>query len=298
MPCEFPGDPTLLPGRTYRDGDQNAHPNEHGHQTANANQYSNETTHADEHGHGEASPHQHTPRRSPRRPPIRRPLSLLPTKTSTLFPAANQYQPLLLGPTANGHRYPAAGAQRHSYQAAPTHGDGSGSHSHTAAGTAGLIQDTELNPSADAFVTKSKKWQNFGGDATLEVSSSPMTRSCLRFNLPDGKNRHPESENPPLSSRTAQGTASALYTVRTNRWTEYKIVFQNAPAIRRMIATGNGAAGTWITIDLTGRLPDDGRFTWRWSPKTARPSALVARIGELAPVLAIVTGQGNATDDD
>ncbi len=61
----------------------------------------------------------------------------LPTKTSTPLPHADRHQPGS-GPIAHGDRYPAAGAQRHSYQAAPTHGNGSGSHRHTAAGTAVL----------------------------------------------------------------------------------------------------------------------------------------------------------------
>ncbi len=148
-------------------------------------------------------------------------------------------------------------------------------------------------------MTKSKKWQNFGGDATLQVSSSPMTRSYLRFNLPDGEETGIQKATLSLFVENGSGDGFSVYTVRTNRWTENKIVFQNAPVIRRMIATGNGAAGTWITIDLTGKLPDDGSFTLALVAKDGSSFSFGSReSGEHAPVLAIVTGQGSSTADD
>ena len=147
-------------------------------------------------------------------------------------------------------------------------------------------------------MTKSKKWQNFGGDATLQVSSSPMTRSYLRFNLPDLEDTSVQKATLSLFVENGSGDGFSVYTVRTSRWTENKIVFQNAPVIRRMIASGNGAAGAWVTIDLTSSLPDEGSITLALVAKDGAAFSFGSReSGEHAPVLAIVTGQDSSDDD-
>jgi len=159
-------------------------------------------------------------------------------------------------------------------------------------------QETKLSPSADAWVSQDNPQRNYGGEAVLRAENSPLTRSYLRFSLPELEDQDIQKATLSLYVESSSGSGFSLYIVKGRRWSENQMTFRNSPDLRKMIASGSGAAGTWITLDLTGKIPDDGSITLALAANEGAAYSFGSReSGSHAPVLTLTAGQ-EAPDDD
>jgi len=160
-------------------------------------------------------------------------------------------------------------------------------------------QETKLSTSADTWVSKDNPQKNYGGEPVLRAENSPLTRSYLRFSLPDLEDQDIQKATLSLYVESSSGSGFNLYIVKGRRWSENQMTFRNSPDLRKMIASGSGAAGTWITLDLTGKIPDDGSITLALAANEGAAYSFGSReSGSHAPVLTITAGQEAPDDDD
>jgi pentaxin family protein len=125
---------------------------------------------------------------------------------------------------------------------------------------------------ADAYVSSSKPYTNYGSTNRLKVSTSPTMSAFLRFEV--------QGLSAPVSRATLRlynNSGSGGYGVRVvsaNNWSEQAITYSNAPQISTpdVASSGTVSSGSWTSLDVTSAVTGNGTFSF----------ALVAKSGSVA----------------
>src|SRR6266566_1432667 len=152
--------------------------------------------------------------------------------------------------------------------------------------------------SADAYVSSNEPSANFGAESDLRVDSAPnensearIVRSYVRFDIPGSWE--------PIARATLRMYATngdhSGFTVSavSDSWEEQTITWSNAPAqsTSQTIASGEFAAGDWVSVDVTPLVSGSGSVSFFLTSSTPAPMAFASRDqGEaVAPRLSIET---------
>jgi hypothetical protein len=139
--------------------------------------------------------------------------------------------------------------------------------SHTWTVSGGGVLDLRLSPEADATVKSASPKTNFGKATTLQVDTSPLMASFLRFDVP------PAGAVKKATLRLFVGNATDngphLYTTQAG-WSETAINWSNRPPRTSGIVGNVGAAGagTWVEYDVTSLVSGGGPNSFELSGDT------------------------------
>jgi parallel beta-helix repeat protein len=131
-----------------------------------------------------------------------------------------------------------------------------------------------LPVAADAYVSSAKPTKNYGRASSLWVDGSPLMRTYLRFDLPDG-NAIARARLQVYATRSAE-----RFEVRraTGSWTESGLTARNAPPPEAAaVPSGAVVEGSWVTVDVTSLLPATGPFTLVLTPVSSTSQAVRSR---------------------
>ncbi len=137
---------------------------------------------------------------------------------------------------------------------------------------------------ADSYVSGSKPTSNYGNATSLRVDAAPVMRSYIQFNVQGIKGTV-------TSVRLflyADANAKAGTTVSStgSDWREMGINYNNAPAAVSKLATLDALSeGTWVEIDLTGYVTENGVYSLMLD--TSEAASFSSREGANAPRLEI-----------
>jgi Calx-beta domain/Glycosyl hydrolase family 99 len=135
----------------------------------------------------------------------------------------------------------------------------------SAATVAADLVTRTFTPVADAYVRRDRPGANFGASSALQVDSSPIRRSYLRFDLsaiPSGSTVVGASLRLSVSRDCSEPAPGwQLRTLATNAWQEQTITYANAPNnySRPLASSGGWSTCGWTQASLpTGSLPTRG----------------------------------------
>jgi hypothetical protein len=139
--------------------------------------------------------------------------------------------------------------------------------SHTWTVSGGGVLDLKLSAEADATVKSGSPKTNFGKATTLEVDTSPLMTSFLRFNVP--ATGAVKKATLRLFVGNATDNGPHLYTTQAG-WSETAITWSNRPARTSGIVGDIGAAGagTWVEYDVTSLVRGAGSHSFELSGDT------------------------------
>jgi uncharacterized protein YcfL len=113
---------------------------------------------------------------------------------------------------------------------------------------------------ADAFVAGDTPGTNYGGSAFLKADTSPTFQSYLRFHVGDVSGTITKARLR-LYTTSSSATGYQIKQVNSQTWEEGKVTFSTAPAPGAAIgSSGNFAANTWTTVDVTSLINGNGVF--------------------------------------
>ena len=141
--------------------------------------------------------------------------------------------------------------------------DGSANHSALSTTRSATTQSTAtytFAPVGDAFVAGDTSTTNYGASAFLKADTSPTFQSYLRFHVGDVSGTVTRAT---LRLYTTSSSAAGyqLNRVSGQGWEEGKITFANAPAAGTTIgSSGNFAANSWTTVDVTSLVSGNGVY--------------------------------------
>ena len=156
-----------------------------------------------------------------------------------------------------------------------------------------------FSPLADAYVTSSAPYSNFGTSTSLLVRGSPVRRSYLRFSV-TGLGLPPSRAVLRFTPSRSSSTRAWVRRVSSTTWTESTISYANAPAYT--VASGDPAstplvAGRPTEIDVTRFVAGNGQLNLALTGESYDELALYSREAgtTLAPKLLVET-PGTAPD--
>lgn len=146
-----------------------------------------------------------------------------------------------------------------------------------------------LAPVADTFVNSKNPGRNFGSNIMLEVESSPLVNSYLRFNV-QGVNTGVAKAVLKIYADSALSSGFVVNAVSANNWGETTMSYNDAPAIGSPIASsGPVASNTWITVDVTSYITGNGTFSIALTGSSSSILVLASRESTQPPALVITT---------
>lgn len=157
-----------------------------------------------------------------------------------------------------------------------------GSQALSAPGKAAAPQAT-FGATADAYVSSAARRQNFGRARSLRVSSRPVMRSYLRFQI-----RGLAAPVMRATLRVHSKTAGRGFQVRTTGggWAERRLTFRNAPRPGRVVGSTGRLRRNWVTADVTRAVSGNGTFNLVLA---GRGATLTSREGGRRPQLIVET---------
>jgi hypothetical protein len=143
-------------------------------------------------------------------------------------------------------------------------------------------------PVADSYVSASCPGTNYGAATTLQVNSSPIVRSYLRFTV-QGLNGTVTRAILRIFIDSASSSGVITSSVGNNMWAESAINYNNAPPIGSSLdSSGSFSAGEWISIDITAYITGNGIYNLALSTADSTVVSLASReSGANAPQLII-----------
>jgi hypothetical protein len=159
--------------------------------------------------------------------------------------------------------------------------------------TGGAVPPTgtaTVTPTADAYVNSSSPSTNYGSSSQLRVDGSPVVKSYLRFAVQGLSGPVVKATLRVYANSSLSGGYSA-YRVADNAWSERTINAGNAPPLSSLIGTsGQVAAGTWTSVDVTSYVTGNGTFSLALASTNATALSLASRESANAPRLVVETG--------
>jgi hypothetical protein len=150
-------------------------------------------------------------------------------------------------------------------------------------------------PAADAYVDSANPANNYGTGTTIRVDASPVVNTYIRFNVSgvSGTVTH-ASLSLYANSNGTQGIR--VYSVTDNTWGEMSLTYNNAPPLGNLLAsTGPFAAGTRVTLDLSGYITGNGTYSFAVTDLSSTAISLASReSGANAPQLILSLGSGSS----
>ena len=132
---------------------------------------------------------------------------------------------------------------------------------------------------ADAYVSSSKPYTNYGSAPRLKVDLYPTLRTYLRF---DVQGLNAAVTRATLRLYNYRGGAYAVRSVGVNSWSESGITYANAPqfATTSLASSGSVSSGSWTALDVTQAVTGNGSFSF----------AVVSSLGGSATILSRENG--------
>jgi hypothetical protein len=142
---------------------------------------------------------------------------------------------------------------------------------------------------ADAAVDASAPTTTFGSSARLRTGGSPVVRSYLRFHISGltGTVMHARLRlyaNSPIPSPGFE-----VHGVGDSSWSESSIAWANAPApdAATTATSGPAAAGSWVEVDVTPLVTQDGDVSLALASAGAAALSLASRESGRPPQLVV-----------
>jgi len=119
-----------------------------------------------------------------------------------------------------------------------------------------------FRPVADAFVTSQEPYGNYGSSTKLTVSTAPVQRTYLRFNV-EGLTAPVTRATLRLYTNNSAGGQDGVFFVPDSGWSERGIIYSNAPALSQGPVGFVEAmeSGRWTMVDLTSLITGNGTFS-------------------------------------
>ena len=157
-----------------------------------------------------------------------------------------------------------------------------GSQALSAPGKSAAPQAT-FGATADAYVSSAARRSNFGRARALRVSSRPVMRTYLRFQV--------KGLTAPVARATLRvhsKTRGRGFQVRATggSWAERRLTFRNDPRPGRVVGSIGRLRRNWITVDVTRGVSGNGTFNF---VLTGRGATLTSREGGRRPQLIVET---------
>jgi chitodextrinase len=164
------------------------------------------------------------------------------------------------------------------------------------AGGAAVTTTYSFPAVADAYVNSADQDANYGDESVLRIdsansnSNSRIVNGYLRF--------HVEGLSDPVVSavvrlHAANGDKDGFEVHTTGSWEEGSITWANAPAPSEDVVASSGGvdAGTWVTLDVTPLVRDNGDVSLALTTSSMSPITLDSREAgaSLAPELVVTT---------
>ena len=152
-----------------------------------------------------------------------------------------------------------------------------------------------FTPVADAYVESSSATTNYGVGSTMRIDGSPEVRSYLRFDVHGLTAGTVSKATLSIYANSASTIGFSARQVADTSWQESQLNFNNAPELGAQISLSAGyAAGTWVNLDVTSYINDNGTYSLALTTATATASSLAAReSGANAPKLLVETTQAS-----
>lgn len=141
--------------------------------------------------------------------------------------------------------------------------DSSGNHSGLSTSKSSTTESTArytFEPVADAYVAGDFATTNYGTSALLKADTTPALQSYLRFNVGDINGMVTKAT---LRLYTTSSSASGYQIRRVDNrgWEEGSVNYAGAPPASSVVgSSGNFAAGTWTSIDVTSLVTGNGVY--------------------------------------
>lgn len=140
-----------------------------------------------------------------------------------------------------------------------------------------------LFPVADAFVTAGMPGRNFGKRTVLRADGSPVTRSYLKFRVPEAPSRAILK----VWSRANHKAGFRVSSTRTT-WTEQNITYDNAPPVRSIRASSGALApGQWVNLDVSDAVTTAGDVSFALETDSSRAVVVASRESTKSPRLVV-----------
>ena len=107
-----------------------------------------------------------------------------------------------------------------------------------------------IRPKADAYVAVKTSTSNYGKRSTLRVDSNPNRLVYLRFYVPRVDSTSTAKLSLYVRRTTTTSRVFRVSSVAGRKWSEKKISYRNAPALRGKVVSFVARSG-WITIDVS-----------------------------------------------
>ncbi len=144
--------------------------------------------------------------------------------------------------------------------------------------------------SEDAYVNQQFPDQNYGNSSMLEVDSSPIKLTYLRFHVSGLSGYTVASARLNLFAKSTLSAGFSVDQEVDHNWTEMGITYNNAPAPGELLNSTSGVMGeTWIPVDVTPDISTDGTYDFVLSALSETKLDLASReTGSNAPQLVLV----------
>jgi len=146
-----------------------------------------------------------------------------------------------------------------------------------------------MPPSADAYVSAANPLRNYGFEKSLNIDTSPVTNSYLKFTVAGLTNAPTKAA---LKFRNAKSSSIGyqLKLVPDNGWTQDTITYASAPAPgTTLAASGPTKSGTWTTFDLSNIVKANGTYSFALTGLSSSTTAVSSLESAYQPVLAVET---------
>jgi hypothetical protein len=171
--------------------------------------------------------------------------------------------------------------------------DSSGHHSLSTAlvnvAIPGVATSMAFSPVADTYVNADNPGSNYGKSPFMRINSSPDLHGYLRFKVAGLGGKPIVKARLLLYINNSNSQGLNVTTLVNGKWDEMTMDFTNAPTIGNVLASsGEISAGTWITLDLSQFITEEGTYDLGLTTTTGRPISLATReAGVYSPQLII-----------
>jgi hypothetical protein len=150
----------------------------------------------------------------------------------------------------------------------------------------------EVVASKDAFIDSRRPGANFGRTRHLLIDGRPRAVAFLRFRI---GNRASRVENATLELFVRGSGPLSAHRVRRDRWSESTLTYQTAPSLGRAVGGSDALSGSWVQLDVTALVDDDGSFSVAVVGRSGRRLRFGSRESAHAPHLDLTLGASGVT---
>jgi hypothetical protein len=144
-------------------------------------------------------------------------------------------------------------------------------------------------PAADTYVNSNNPASNYGKSPFMRINSDPDIHGYMRFIVSGLDGRPVASAKLLIYANNSTKDGINITTIADGNWDEMKVSYDQAPAIGSVLASsGEIAAGSWITLDLTQFVTGEGIYNIGITTTGTRAANLATReSGIYAPQLIV-----------